>query len=313
PAIAETFYPSAVVLKVKDSKIGWSTTFKELIALLYTGMVPRWDLSELRPAGAPLRTFGGRSSGPAPLDELFKFTVETFKKAAGRKLTSIECHDIMCKVGDIVVVGGVRRSAIISLSNLSDDRMRAAKTGEWYNSNPHRRLANNSAVYTEKPEMGIFMKEWLSLYDSKSGERGIFNRQAATLQAKATGRRKWDKIEFGTNPCGEIILRNMGFCNLTEVVIRPEDTAKTLRGKVRLATILGTLQSTLTNFRYLRAGWKKNAEEERLLGVSLTGIMDNPLTSNPHESLLSSLKEVAIRTNKLWAKRLGINQAAAVT
>jgi len=313
PAIAENFYPSAVVLKVKDSKIGWSTTFKELIALLYTGMVPRWDLSELRPAGAPLRTFGGRSSGPAPLDELFKFTVETFKKAAGRKLTSIECHDIMCKVGDIVVVGGVRRSAMISLSNLSDDRMRAAKTGEWYNSNPHRRLANNSAVYTEKPEMGIFMKEWLSLYDSKSGERGIFNRQAATLQAKATGRRKWDKIEFGTNPCGEIILRNMGFCNLTEVVIRPEDTAKTLRGKVRLATILGTLQSTLTNFRYLRAGWKKNAEEERLLGVSLTGIMDNPLTSNPHESLLSSLKEVAIRTNKLWAKRLGINQAAAVT
>jgi ribonucleoside-diphosphate reductase alpha chain len=313
PAVAENFYPSNVTLKVKDSKIGWATAFKELIALLYTGMVPKWDLTELRPAGAPLKTFGGRSSGPAPLDELFKFTVETFKRAAGRKLTSIECHDIMCKVGDIVVVGGVRRSAMISLSNLSDDRMRAAKTGEWYNSNPHRRLANNSAVYTEKPEMGIFMKEWLSLYESKSGERGIFNRQAATLQAKATGRRKFDKIEFGTNPCGEIILRNMGFCNLTEVVIRPEDTAKSLRRKVRIATILGTLQSTLTNFRYLRAGWKKNAEEERLLGVSLTGIMDNPITANPHESLLSSLKAVAISTNKQWAKRLGISVAAAIT
>jgi ribonucleoside-triphosphate reductase (thioredoxin) len=313
PTVAENFYPSNVTLKVKDSKIGWSTSFKELIALLYTGMVPKWDLSELRPAGAPLKTFGGRSSGPAPLDELFKFTVETFKRAAGRKLTSIECHDIMCKVGDIVVVGGVRRSAMISLSNLSDDRMRAAKTGDWGNITPHRRLANNSAVYTERPDIGIFMKEWLSLYDSKSGERGIFNRQAATLQAKATGRRKFDKIEFGTNPCGEIILRNMGFCNLTEVVIRPEDTAKSLRRKVRLATILGTLQSTLTNFRYLRAGWKKNAEEERLLGVSLTGIMDNPITANPHESLLKSLKQVAIATNKQWSKRLGIAQAAAVT
>ena len=313
PAVAETFYPSAVTLKVKDSKIGWATSFKELIALLYTGMVPKWDLSELRPAGAPLKTFGGRSSGPAPLDELFKFTVETFKRAAGRKLTSIECHDIMCKVGDIVVVGGVRRSAMISLSNLSDDRMRAAKTGEWYNSNPHRRLANNSAVYTERPEMGIFMKEWLSLYESKSGERGIFNRQAAVLKAKASGRRKTEKIEFGTNPCGEIILRDMGFCNLTEVVVRPDDTPRSLRKKVRLATILGTLQSTLTNFRYLRAGWKKNAEEERLLGVSLTGIMDNPLTANPHEAFLRSLKKVAIDTNAEWAKRLGISQAAAVT
>src|SRR5208283_1258085 len=313
PAIAENFYPSNVTLKVKDSKIGWATSFKELIALLYTGMVPKWDLSELRPAGAPLKTFGGRSSGPAPLDELFKFTVETFKRAVGRRLTSIECHDIMCKVGDIVVVGGVRRSAMISLSNLSDDRMRAAKTGEWYNSNPHRRLANNSAVYTDRPEMGIFMKEWLSLYESKSGERGIFNRQAAVLKAKASARRKTEKIEFGTNPCGEIILRDMGFCNLTEVIVRPDDTPGSLRKKVRLATILGTLQSTLTNFRYLRAGWKKNAEEERLLGVSLTGIMDNPLTANPHEAFLRSLKKVAIATNAEWAKRLGINQAAAVT
>lgn len=313
PTVAENFYTSAVTLKVKDSKIGWATAFKELIALLYTGMVPKWDLSDLRPAGSPLKTFGGRSSGPGPLDELFKFTVETFKRAAGRKLTSIEAHDLMCKIGDIVVVGGVRRSAMISLSNLSDDRMRAAKTGDWPLLTPHRRLANNSAVYTEKPEVGIFMKEWLSLYDSKSGERGIFNRMAATLQAKAGGRRKFEKIEFGTNPCGEIILRDMGFCNLTEVVIRPEDTLKTLKVKVRLAAILGTLQSTLTDFRYLRAGWKKNADEERLLGVSLTGIMDNKITADPKPALLQALKQVAIETNREWAKKLGVNHSAAVT
>ncbi len=313
PAVAENFYTSAVTLKVADSKIGWATAFKELIALLYTGMIPKWDLSELRPSGAPLKTFGGRSSGPGPLDDLFKFTVATFKRAAGRKLTSLECHDLMCKVGDIVVVGGVRRSAMISLSNLSDDRMRSAKTGEWYNENPHRRLANNSAVYTEKPDIGIFMKEWLSLYDSKSGERGIFNRQAATIQAKVNGRRKWEKFEFGTNPCGEIILRNMGFCNLTEVVVRPEDTPKSLKRKVRIAAILGTLQSTLTNFRYLRAGWKKNAEEERLLGVSITGIMDNKITAEPSEKLLLTLKQVALDTNKEWADKLGINQSVAVT
>lgn len=313
PTVAENFYPSAVTIKVKDSKIGWATAFKELIALLYTGMVPKWDLTELRPAGSPLKTFGGRSSGPGPLDELFKFTCVIFQKAKGRKLNSLECHDIMCKVGDIVVVGGVRRSAMISLSNLSDDRMRAAKTGEWYNENPHRRLANNSAVYTEKPEIGIFMKEWLSLYDSKSGERGIFNRQAAVLKAKGSGRRKTEKIEFGTNPCGEIILRNMGFCNLTEVVVRADDTAKSLKQKVRIAATLGTLQSTLTDFRYLRTGWKKNAEEERLLGVSLTGIMDNPLTADPNPKLLESLRTLAVETNKEWAKRLGIAASAAIT
>lgn len=313
PTVAENFYPSAVTIKVKDSKIGWATAFKELIALLYTGMVPKWDLSDLRPAGAPLKTFGGRSSGPGPLDELFKFTVNLFKASAGRKLTSIECHDLMCKIGDVVVVGGVRRSAMISLSNLSDDRMRAAKTGEWWIPTPHRKLANNSAVYTDKPDIGIFMKEWLSLYDSKSGERGIFNRQAASLQAKSSGRRKWEKIDFGTNPCGEIILRNMGFCNLTEVVVRPEDTPKTLRNKVRIAALLGTLQSTLTTFRYLRAGWKKNADEERLLGVSLTGIMDNKITANPNSKLLESLKQVAIATNKEWAQRLSINPSVAVT
>lgn len=313
PVVAEQFFPSKVTIEVKDSKLGWATAFKELIALLYTGMIPKWDLSALRPAGAPLKTFGGRSSGPGPLDDLFKFTVNTFQRAAGRKLTSIECHDLMCKVGDIVVVGGVRRSAMISLSNLSDDRMRSAKTGQWYDENPHRRLANNSAVYTEKPDIGIFMKEWLSLYDSKSGERGIFNRQAATLQAKATGRRKVEKIEFGTNPCGEIILRNMGFCNLTEVVVRPEDTPTTLKRKVRVAAILGTLQSTLTSFRYLRNGWKKNAEEERLLGVSLTGIMDNPITANPKQILLEGLREIAVATNKEWATYLGISQSVAVT
>ena len=313
PVVAENFYKSDTSIQVKDSKIGWASAFKELIAMLYTGMIPKWDLSLLRPAGAALKTFGGRSSGPAPLDELFKFTVAIFQKAAGRKLNSLECHDIMTKIGDVVVVGGVRRSAMISLSNLSDDRMRSAKTGEWYNEVPHRRLANNSAVYTEKPDIGIFMKEWQSLYDSKSGERGIFNRQAATNQAKLTGRRKFDKIDFGTNPCGEILLRDMGFCNLTEVVIRPNDTFKTLKRKVQIAAIIGTLQSTLTDFRYLRAGWKKNAEEERLLGVSLTGIYDNPLTSEPTEKFLRALKKVAVDTNKKWAKKLNIQQSVAVT
>lgn len=313
PVVAENFYNSDTTINVKDSRIGWATALKELIAFLYTGMIPKWDLSQLRPAGAPLKTFGGRSSGPEPLDDLFRFCVNTFFQAAGRKLTSLECHDIMCKIGDIVVVGGVRRSAMISLSNLSDDRMRSAKTGEWYNTNPHRRLANNSAVYTEKPEIGIFMKEWLSLYDSKSGERGIFNRAAATLQAKQVGRRKFDKIDFGTNPCGEIILRNMGFCNLTEVVIRPDDTLSTLKRKCKVAAMMGTLQSTLTDFRYLRAGWKKNAEEERLLGVSLTGIMDNPLTANPTPKLLQTLKQTVVECNKYWAERLGINPSVATT
>lgn len=315
PTVAENFYNGTTVLKVRDSKIGWATAFKELIALLYTGMVPHWDLSQLRPAGAPLKTFGGRSSGPAPLDDLFNFSVLTFKRAAGRKLTSLECHDLMCKVGDIVVVGGVRRSAMISLSNLSDDRMRAAKTGEWYKEEnaPHRRLANNSAVYTECPEIGMFMKEWASLYDSKSGERGIFNRQAASAKAKESGRRKTEKIEFGTNPCGEIILRNMGFCNLSEVIVRPDDTISTLKRKVRLATIIGTLQSTLTDFRYLRAGWKKNAEEERLLGVSLTGIMDNKITAFPSARVLVSLRQVALDTNRYWADKLRINQSVAIT
>jgi len=313
PVVAENFYRSEIVLRVRDSKIGWASAFKELIALLYTGMVPSWDLSLVRPAGSPLRTFGGRASGPGPLNELFVFTVRLFQGAAGRKLTSLECHDLMCKVADVVVVGGVRRSAMISLSNLSDDRMRAAKTGDFGKEHGQRYLANNSAVYTEKPEVGTFMKEWLSLYESKSGERGIFNRAAATLAAKRTGRRKHDGIEFGVNPCAEIILRSKGLCNLTEVVCRPDDSEASLSRKVRLATILGTLQATCTDFRYLRKDWKRNADEERLLGVSLTGIMDCPLLNTPTADLLGRLKQVALDTNAEWAAKLGINPAAAVT
>jgi ribonucleoside-triphosphate reductase (thioredoxin) len=276
-------------------------------------MIPTWDLTLIRPAGAPLKTFGGRASGPGPLNELFVFTSRIFQNAAGRKLTSLECHDIMCKVADAIVSGGVRRSAMISLSNLSDDRMRAAKTGDFGKENGQRYLANNSAVYTEKPEVGTFMKEWLSLYESKSGERGIFNREAAALAAKRTGRRKTEGIDFGANPCGEIILRSKGLCNLTEVVCRPEDTEATLSRKVRIAAILGTLQATLTDFRYLRKDWKKNADEERLLGVSLTGIMDCTLTSDPDPEMLKRLKQVALDTNVKWAAKLGINPAVAVT
>jgi ribonucleoside-triphosphate reductase (thioredoxin) len=316
PVVAENFYKSSVILKVRDSKIGWATAFKELIALLYTGMIPTWDLSLVRPAGSPLKTFGGRASGPGPLDELFTFAVRLFQNAAGRKLTSLECHDLMCKVADVVVVGGVRRSAMISLSNLSDDRMRNAKNGKWWEENGHRALANNSAVYTEKPEIGMFMKEWLTLYESRSGERGIFNRAEATETAKRTGRRKWEGVEFGVNPCGEIVLRSKGLCNLTEVIVRPKDTPATLKHKVRLAAILGTLQATLTDFRYLRKDWKKNAEEERLLGVGLGGIMDNPLMSNNTPklaALLDDLRLYVLEVNKEWAEKLGINPSVATT
>lgn len=316
PIVAEKFYPVETVIKVKDSKIGWASGFRQLISLLYTGSIPTWDLSLLRPAGAKLKTFGGRASGPDPLDKLFHFTVRLFQAAAGRKLTSIECHDLMCFVADIVVSGGVRRSAMISLSNLSDDRMRNAKNGQWWIENDQRRLANNSAVYTDKPEMLQFLREWTSLYESRSGERGIFNRQAASLQAKRTGRRKFEGIEFGTNPCGEILLRSKGLCNLSEVVIRPEDTLASLKKKVRIATIIGTLQSTLTDFRYLRKEWQRNAEEERLLGVSLTGIADCPLTSTPGPALialLEALKSHTIQVNAEWADKLGINPSAAIT
>ena len=315
PVVAEELHPTDSVIVVRDSRIGWATAFRELLALLYSGKIPKWDLSLIRPKGARLKTFGGRSSGPDPLNDLFKFTVELIKGAVGRKLNSIECHDLCCKIAEIVVVGGVRRSALISLSNLTDARMQNAKNGQWYVDNGQRALANNSVAYTEKPDIGIFMKEWLTLYDSKSGERGIFNRVAAKKKAKETGRRD-PEHEFGINPCAEIYLRPNGLCNLTEVIVRSYDTEDTLIEKVRLATILGTFQSTLTNFRYLRKIWKKTAEEERLLGVSLSGMMDSPLLNSvtPEAAeLLRKLKTVAVDTNKEWAEKLGINQAAAVT
>ena len=315
PLINEEFHDTDTVIMVSDSKLGWAKALRELIYLLAAGQIPQWNMSRVREAGAPLKTFGGRASGPAPLEDLFNFCVNIFRDAAGRKLTSLEAHDIACKIAEVVVVGGVRRSALISLSNLSDDRMRHAKAGRWWESNVQRALANNSACYTEKPDMGIFMEEWKSLYESKSGERGIFNRQAAKDRAEKNGRRD-SNYEFGTNPCSEIILRDREFCNLTEVVIRGEDTEETLVEKVKLATILGTFQSTLTNFRYINRRWGENCEEERLLGVSMTGIMDNALTNGKKkglEDLLDKLREVAIATNKEWAKQLGIPVSAAIT
>jgi ribonucleoside-triphosphate reductase len=316
PDVAEEFHPSDTKIIVADSKLGWAKAFKELLAMLYHGQVPKWDLSKVRPAGAPLKTFGGRASGPEPLDDLFKFSVKVMRSAAGRKLTSLECHDIICKIAEVVVVGGVRRSALISLSNLSDDRMRAAKTGRWWETEPQRALANNSAIYTETPDMGIFLKEWRSLYDSKSGERGIFNRAAAVRVASENGRRKTDGMEFGTNPCSEIILRSREFCNLSEVVVRAEDTMETLKEKVKLATILGTFQSTLVNFKYIAKEWNKNCKEERLLGVSLTGIMECRFTNGKESGLeerLQELKQIAVDTNKKYAKDIGINQSVATT
>ena len=304
------------VISVADSKEGWARAFRDLISYLYTGRIPKISITKIRPKDSRLKTFGGRASGPQPLVELFDFTIIKFKNAKGRKLTSIECHDIVCKTGDVVVVGGVRRSALISLSNLSDDRMRVAKTGEWYKLNPERSLANNSAVYTGKPDTGTFMKEWLSLYESKSGERGIFNRASVQEKAKQNGRRNAD-MEFGTNPCSEIILRPNQFCNLTEVVVRAADTVDSLKRKIKMATILGTMQATFTDFGYLRKRWQNNTEEERLLGVSLTGIMDNVITlSQDHEQLakmLQTLREVAVHTNKEWADKLGIPQSTAIT
>ena len=318
PEIAEKFHTTETVIKVRDSKIGWAKSYRELIAMLYAGQIPQFDMSLVRPAGAKLKTFGGRASGPDPLRDLFKFSIETFQKASGRKLTSIECHDIVCKIADVVVCGGVRRSALISLSNLSDIRMRDAKTGQWWDNNPQRSYANNSVAYTEKPDIGTFMKEWVSLYDSKSGERGIFNRVASQKMATRSGRRDGEH-DFGTNPCSEIVLRNKQFCNLSEVVVRPDDTEKTLKEKVEIATIFGTLQSTLSDFRYLTKQWKDNTEEERLLGVSLTGIMDNFILSGGAfneavlKSMLVNLKDHAIETNKKWAELLGVNQSTAIT
>jgi ribonucleoside-diphosphate reductase alpha chain len=316
PIVNEHFENSTTVIHVADSRPGWAKALRELIAMLYVGQVPTWDVSQVRPAGARLKTFGGRASGPAPLVELFQFCIQKFKGAKGRRLYPIECHDLMCKIGEVVVVGGVRRSALISLSNLGDDQLRHAKSGEWWDEpdknikrEGQRALANNSVAYKNKPEMGTFMREWTSLYESKSGERGIFNRQAAKVKAQENGRRNADH-EFGCNPCSEIILRPYQFCNLTEVVCRATDDLESLTEKVRMATILGTFQSTLTNFKYLRKIWKDNTEEERLLGVSLTGILDTNIWT---EEILLILREVAVETNKKLAKDLGIPQSTAIT
>lgn len=336
PEVPEKLFDSETVIVVKDSKEGWAKSYRQLLAMLWAGEIPQWDVSRVRPSGAKLKTFGGRASGPGPLVELFEFTIAKFKSAQGRKLSSIECHDIMCKIGEVVVVGGVRRSAMISLSNLSDDRMRHAKAGQWWNTDGQRALANNSVAYSDKPDAETFMREWLALVESKSGERGVFNREAAIKQSGKNGRRD-DGYEFGTNPCSEIILRPYQFCNLTEAVCRADDTLDDLKRKVRLATILGTIQSTLTHFPYLRKVWKDNTEEERLLGVSLTGIMDHPALSNPQAFfeyshgeefssdigrdfggddlgwLLEELRQVAIDTNAEWADKLGIQRSTAIT
>jgi len=316
PEIPVDLYNSGTVINVKDSKEGWAKALRQVIALLYAGEVPKWDVSGVRPAGARLKTFGGRASGPEPLVDLFKYVVAKFRGAVGRKLTSLEAHDILCKVGEVVVVGGVRRSAMISLSDLSDDRMAHAKAGNWWDGNGQRALANNSAIYEVKPDVGKFMREWSSIYESHSGERGIFNRYASELQAAKSGRRELGK-EWGTNPCSEIILRPYQFCNLSSVIVRSDDSVDTLRNKVRLATILGTFQSTMTHFPYLRKVWQTNTEDERLLGVSMTGILDNALLNNPDNTelpaILEGMKNVAIDTNAEFADAIGINRSAAIT
>ena len=321
PEIPSQLFYSDTCITIRDSKKGWAKGLRQVIALLFAGEIPTWDVSKVRPAGARLKTFGGRASGPAPLVDLFNFVVSTFKNAVGRRLTSLECHDIMCKIGQVVVVGGVRRSAMISLSNLNDEQLRYAKSGEWWDDEAngikrfgYRGLANNSVAYTEKPDNKSFMREWLSLVESNSGERGIFNRQASKKQAEKNGRRD-PNYDFGCNPCSEIILRPNEFCNLSECVVRATDTIKDLERKIRLATILGTIQSTYTYFPYLRKVWKDNTDEERLLGVSMTGIMDNFLTTNNNpelEQLLKHLRKVAIDTNKEWAEKLNIPQSAAI-
>jgi len=330
PRIADDHHPCESTIVVEDSRIGWSIAFRQLIAFLYGGNIPKIDYSLVRPAGAPLKTFGGRASGPGPLRNLFEYTIRLFRSAQGRQLNSLECHDLCCKIGEIVVVGGVRRSALISLSNLSDLRMRGAKDGHFWEEHPERAMANNSVAYTERPELLVYMDEMVSMVRGRSGERGIFNREAAVRQAQRTGRRKVVrkfndpvteeerelKIDFFTNPCGEILLRNCQFCNLTEVEVRPGDTEEDLLRKVGQATVLGTLQATLTDFRYLRKVWQRNCEEEALLGVSLSGVMDHPvlgLVSEEAAELLRRLRAHAVETNRVWAARLGINQAAMVT
>jgi len=315
PEVPEKLFDSKTTIVVSDSKEGWAKALRQVLALLWAGEIPKWDVSGVRPAGARLKTFGGRASGPAPLVDLFNFTVGMFKNNAGGKLTSLDCHDLMCKIGEVVVVGGVRRSAMISLSNLSDDRLRHAKSGQWWETTPHRALANNSVCYTDKPDMEGFMREWLALIESKSGERGIFNRKACQAVAAKHGRRD-PSYDFGTNPCSEISLRSAQFCNLTEVVVRESDNFDSLKKKVRLAAILGTVQSTYLKFPYLRKVWFNNTKEESLLGVSLTGIMDNPLMTTKNKGLpktLEALRDVAVNVNSIYAGDLGVNPSVAVT
>ena len=315
PALPDEFHDTDTTIVVADSKLGWAKAFKELVSLIWSGLIPKWDLSNVREAGSILKTFGGRASGPEPLDSLFNFVINLTQSARGRILRPIECHDIVCKIAEVVVVGGVRRSALLSLSDIDDDEMRHAKTGEWWRDNPQRALANNSANYHEVPQTGTFLREWTSLYESKSGERGLFSSKASASQAKKNSDRLIDQeaYVFGTNPCSEIILRSREFCNLSEVVIRSDDTIINIGRKVKLATMLGTIQSTLTNFKYLTREWTRNCEEERLLGVSLTGIMDNKLTANPKPSELESLRSIAIQTNIALAGEIGINPSASIT
>jgi ribonucleoside-triphosphate reductase (thioredoxin) len=316
PEVPDQLFDSQTTIVVSDSKEGWAKSLRQLLALLYSGEVPKFDLSKVRPAGARLKTFGGRASGAKPLEDLFRFVIAKFKGAVGRKLSSLECHDILCKIGEVVVVGGVRRSAMISLSDLADDKMAHAKAGAWWDGNGQRALANNSATYSEKPSIGQFMREWTSIYESHSGERGIFNRDASQKQAAKNGRRD-STYEFGTNPCSEIILRPYQFCNLSSCIVRSTDTMDSLERKIKLATILGTFQATLTNFPYLRKIWQKNTEEEALLGVSMTGILDNALLNNPDDvelpKRLEKLKDVAVNTNLEFSGAVGINQSVAVT
>jgi len=316
PTVAEEFYDDGTTtLHVADSRIGWATAYRKLISLLYDGLVPSLDYSKVRPSGARLRTFGGRASGAGPLQNLCNYTINTFKNAKGRKLNELEVHDLVCKIAEVIIAGGVRRSALISLSDVSSDSLRHAKHGSWHVQTPHRALANNSVCYQNKPDIGLFLKEWRSLIESKSGERGIFSRPAAERNMPARRDKGW---EWGCNPCSEIILRPRQFCNLTEVIARVDDTDQTLKDKVELATILGTVQSTLTDFRYLGKKWKDNCEEERLLGVSLTGIMDCPLLNGVGEPVnlearLQGLRDHAIATNKKWAHKIGIPRSAAIT